>query len=99
MCRHSWNRRKHRELFTTPDSVYGNCMETSVDVQSYQLAPCLEVVVAAEKGGSTAPGRVLGEDTAAWPSRGIPAPASCPPGCVLPLGLATCASPWRGWTP
>lgn len=40
--------------------------------QSYQLAPRLEVVVAAEKGGSTAPGRVLGEDTAAWPSRGIP---------------------------
>lgn len=40
-------------------------METSVAVQGYQLAPCLEVVVAAEKGGSTAPGRALGEDTAA----------------------------------
>lgn len=60
-----------RELFTTPNSVYGNSMETSVHVQSYQLAPCLEVVVAAERGGSTAPGRVLREDTAAWPSRGI----------------------------
>lgn len=47
-------------------------METSVDVQSYQLAPCLEVVVAAEKGGSTARGRVPREDTAVWLSRGIP---------------------------
>lgn len=60
------------ELFPTPNSVYGNCTETSVDVQSYQLAPCLEVVVAAEKGGSTAPGRALWEDTAVQPSRGIP---------------------------
>ena len=52
-----------KEVFTAPNGVYGNYMETSVGVQSYQLASCLGVV-AAETGGSAAPGRVLGEDTA-----------------------------------
>ena len=54
------------KVFTAPNGVYGNCMETSVDVQSYhQLASCLGAVVAADTGGSTAPGRALGEDAAA----------------------------------
>lgn len=61
-----------------------------MDVQSYQMASFPGAVVAAGTGGSTAPGRVLGEDTAS--------PCPCPgllfPWDVLPLGLVTCAPPW-----
>lgn len=54
-----------KKIFTAPNNVYGNCIETSVDVQSYRLASCPGAVVAAGTGGSTATGGVLAEDAAA----------------------------------
>lgn len=81
-----------KEVFTAPNNVYGNCMETSVDVQSYQLASCPGVVVTAETGGSMVPGSALGEDAAApavpwcpllWPR--VPLGACCPGGWLRAL--------------
>lgn len=79
-------------VFTAPNNAYGNCVETSVDVQSDRLASCPGAVVTAETGGSTAPGRALGEDAAApavpwrpllWPR--VPLGACCPWGCLRAL--------------